>query len=192
VSLPLWSPARFASRRRGSSDFRRRRPLFGSGSSLSSSWVKDIFLISGDKLFRLVFGLDPPSPTIFRVGSTQIHTGQSSWYCSSLFRVNPTRSALRPGSSHNRTSLVKFIPVQCVPDPVRCSRCFRPGSECFRPGSACFRPVQLVSDRFSSLLLDPGLIVLFFVHFTHFIGCVVVSLGLVGIVDPLCGRFDTI
>jgi hypothetical protein len=59
----------------------------------------------------------------------------------------------------------------------------------FQTGSG---PVQLVSGRFSLLLLDPGLIVLFFVHFTHFIGCVVVSLGLVGIIDPLCSRFDTI
>jgi hypothetical protein len=94
--LPSWSPAWFESCRRGFGNFQRRRPLFGSESSLSFIRIKDILLLSENKLSRLVFELDSPSPTLFQAGSTQTYTGQSSWYHSSVFWVNPTSVASDP------------------------------------------------------------------------------------------------
>jgi hypothetical protein len=182
---------------------------------------KDILNLSWNRLSWFYLGRIHPSPTLGQAGSPKPTRVRSSWFSSVFrvnptrlaSRTRPVHlsGSTQPGSvkfspgSVQASSRPVQVPVHSVPDPVQLVSdpvqlvsdrfsCFRPGSVFFQAGSVCFRvqcPVQAILARFSSFPLGPGLFVPVFVHFTHFIDCVVVFLGFPIIVDTLCGRFDS-
>jgi hypothetical protein len=172
VLLPSWSPARSKCRRHDSGDFRRRRSLFGSESSLSSIPGYGYPQSDPGIAYPCFHWAGQPKPTRVSLASFGPDPTQPSWLQpnSSVYRVNPTRvpsanptrisqtgSAQPVQSSGSRLgsgNLHRFSTLQC--GSAHCSAVqLVSGLVQLKLGpvqfvAVRFRPVQYLSGRFSA------------------------------------------